>query len=123
MDERGAALAAPGRTAPLFPGWLPWTLAAVPLVQFLSLGYLLESSARVARAGRLRDGFIGVRKAARLGSVASGILLSLLPVWLVRSLADSAELIDPGGPGARGWRVAVIVLSVATSLHIAVAGS
>jgi thiamine transport system permease protein len=31
VDERGAALAAPGRSAPLFPNWLPWVLAAVPL--------------------------------------------------------------------------------------------
>ena len=43
-------------------------LAAVPLVQFLSLGYLLESSARVARTGRIRDGLIGVRLAARVGA-------------------------------------------------------
>src|SRR5262245_23406215 len=36
-------------------------LAALPVLQFLSLGYLLEAGARVARSGRLRDGFIGVR--------------------------------------------------------------
>ena len=47
-------------------------LAALPLAQFLSLGYFLESSARVARTGRLRDGLIGVRRAARLGGVALG---------------------------------------------------
>src|SRR4051812_10434940 len=31
-------------------------LAALPVAQFLSMGYFLESSARVARTGRLRDG-------------------------------------------------------------------
>ena len=36
-------------------------LAAVPVLQFLSLGYLLEATGRVARSGRLRDGLIGVR--------------------------------------------------------------
>ena len=41
------------------------TLAALPLVQVLSLGYFLESAARVARTGRLRDGVIGARRAAR----------------------------------------------------------
>ena len=30
-------------------------LAALPVLQLLSLGYLLESSGRVARTGRLRD--------------------------------------------------------------------
>ena len=44
-------------------------LAAVPVVQFLSLGYLLEASGRVARSGRLRDGALGVRPAARVGGV------------------------------------------------------
>src|SRR5271168_1542880 len=44
-------------------------LAALPVIQVLSLGYFLESSARVARTGRLRDGLIGVRRAARVGCV------------------------------------------------------
>src|SRR5262245_39482409 len=44
-------------------------LAAIPVLQFLSLGYLLEAGGRVARSGRLRDGWIGVRTAARLGGV------------------------------------------------------
>src|SRR5205807_1705985 len=42
-------------------------LAAVPVLNFLSLGYLLEAGGRIARTGRLRDGFIGVRQAARAG--------------------------------------------------------
>ncbi len=81
-------------------------LAALPLVQFLSLGYLLESSARVARTGRIRDGLIGVRLAARVGGLAAGIWLSLVPAWLVGIRARSAELIDPGGPIARRWQMA-----------------
>ena len=43
-------------------------LAALPVAQFLSLGYFLESSARVARSGRLRDGLIGVRPARGWGA-------------------------------------------------------
>src|SRR5438045_7866522 len=39
-------------------------LAAVPILQFLTLGYLLEAGGRVARTGKLRNGFIGVRIAA-----------------------------------------------------------
>ena len=81
------------------------TLAALPMLQFLSLGYLLESSARVARSGRLRDGFVGVRRAARIGGLAAGIWLATVPAWLVGTVARSAELIDPGGRAARGWRV------------------
>jgi hypothetical protein len=96
-------------------------LAAVPLVQLLSLGYLLESSARVARSGRLRDGLIGVRPAARIGGAAWGTCLSLAPAWLVSSLAYSAELIDPGGSVARGWRSGLVIVTVLSLFHIAAA--
>jgi hypothetical protein len=94
-------------------------LAALPILQFTSLGYLLESSARVARTGRLRDGFIGVRKAARVGGVAAAIWLSLVPAWLVSSYAHSAELIDPGGRVARNWQLALVVATLVSLLHIA----
>jgi hypothetical protein len=95
-------------------------LAALPVVQFLSLGYFLESSARVARTGRLRDGLVGVRKAARVGGLAAGIWLSLVPAWLAGSYSRSADLIDPGGRSARNWRVALVVVAVIALLHIAV---
>jgi hypothetical protein len=94
-------------------------LAALPLIQFLSLGYFLESSARVARTGRLRDGLIGVRTAARIGCVAAASWLSLIPAWLVGSYASSAELIDPGGPTARHWRIGLVVVTLISLLHIA----
>jgi len=94
-------------------------LAALPVVQFLSLGYFLESAARVARTGRLRDGLVGVRRAARAGGVAAGIWLSLIPAWLVGSRARSAELIDTGGRVALGWRIALVVVTVISLMHIA----
>ena len=96
------------------------TLAALPIIQVLSLGYFLESSARVARTGRLRDGFIGVRKAARIGGVAAASWFSLVPAWLVGSYARSAELIDPGGPTARRWWIGLFVVTAVSLFHIAI---
>jgi hypothetical protein len=94
-------------------------LAALPILQFLSLGYLLEAGGRVARSGRLREGFIGVRLAARLGGVVLGSWLLLLPVRLVSGMAYSAYVIDPGGTVARAWRIGLLVLIGLTALHIA----
>jgi hypothetical protein len=96
-------------------------LAALPVLQFLSLGYLLEAGGRVARTGRLRDGFIGVRLAARLGGIVLGCWLLLLPVRLVAGLARSAQVIDPGGRVAEGWRVGLLVLIGFTAVHIGTA--
>lgn len=93
-------------------------LSAMPILQLLSFGYLLESGGRVARTGRLRDALIGVRRAARLGSMVIGCALMLLPVRLIASWASSAQLVDPGGPIARRWRVGLLILTVLMVLHM-----
>ena len=93
-------------------------LAAIPVVQFLSLGYMLEAGGRVARTGRLRDGFIGVRLAGRLGGVVLGIWLLLLPVRFVSDLTVSASIIEPGSRIAMMWRVGLFVLIGVTAFHI-----
>ena len=64
-------------------------LATIPVLNLLSLGYLLESSGRVARTGKLRKGFIGISKAYRVGAFIAGTWICLLPlrflsgVWCV----------------------------------------
>jgi len=98
-------------------------LAALPVVQFLTLGYLLESGGRVARTGRLREGFIGVRIAARMGSIVLGSWLMLLPLRIVSSLWASAQLIDPDGPVASGWKTFLTILTVFMVVHIVAACS
>jgi len=92
-------------------------LATIPLLQLLSLGYLLEVSGRVARSGELRSGFVGLTKAAALGRVLIAVLLLQLPLWLAISLRDSAVLIDRESSIARNWRIAVPLLSLAIGLQ------
>jgi hypothetical protein len=96
------------------------TLAALPVIQVVTLGYFLESSARVARTGRLRDGLIGVRPAARIGGLAAAIWLALVPAWFVGTYAQAAELIDPGGPSARHWRIGQLIVTLLSLLYIAI---
>src|SRR6185312_14672818 len=96
-------------------------LSAVPIFQFLSFGYLLESGGRVARSGRLRDALVGFRKAARVGRIVIGCWVLLLPLRFVSSLATSAQIIDPGGSIARTWRLLLLVLTVLTALHLVAA--
>jgi hypothetical protein len=118
-------------------GWIAWAwewcfgmaallvglavLAAVPILQFLTLGYLLEAAGRVGRTGRLRDGFIGARPAARVGSIFLGTALMLLPLQFIASLALSAEIIEPGGRVARGWHAALVILTALMAAHIGLA--
>jgi hypothetical protein len=94
-------------------------LAALPLLNFLSLGYLLEVGGRIARERRLRAGFIGVRQAARIGGVILAVwLLMLIPLQIVSYLALSAELIEPGGVIAQRYRTWLTILTVVLGIHI-----
>ena len=96
-------------------------LSAMPVFQFLAFGYLLESGGRVARTGRLRAGFVGCRKAARVGRMVIGCTLMMLPLWFASSMASDAAIVDPGGRVARGWRIALIVLTALLFAHMAIA--
>lgn len=92
-------------------------ISVVPVVNLLSLGYLLHVSGTIARTGRLRDGFIGVRRAGRLGGIVLGIWLVLWPARLLAMLRDSAVIVDPQQAG--GWSVGLGILTALTCLHIA----
>ncbi len=72
-------------------------LASLPVLQIVSLGYLLVAGARVARGDRLRDCVPGLALLGRLGAIALGLWLLLWIPRLLASLARDASLIDPDG--------------------------
>ncbi|QJW92640.1 hypothetical protein [Frigoriglobus tundricola] len=92
-------------------------LAAVPVGQFLAFGYLLESGGRVARTGRLRDGFIGIRTAAKFGGGALAGFLLWLPLYFLSIQAQAARIIDPHGRIARQWEFWLSLLATLAALH------
>ena len=94
-------------------------LATIPILQFLSLGYLLESSGRIIRSGRIRDGFIGVRAAAGLGGIGLGIFLTMLPVRFFSSLWYSSLLLNGESNRTTGLRLVVFALLLLTTIHMA----
>ncbi len=96
-------------------------LAAIPVLNFLTLGYLLEVGGRMGRSGRFFSCFIGVRPAARVGSIVLGTYLMTIPLQLVSSMWQSAEIIDPGGTAARGWKTALFFSTVLVGFHILLA--
>ena len=96
-------------------------LSAIPIVQFVSLGYLLEASSRIAKSGRIRDGFIDISKFARIGSMVIGTWLLLLPLRYLSSLSLDAHLVDPGSFSARAYRIALLVCTVMMIGHILLA--
>ncbi|WP_395717073.1 hypothetical protein [Prosthecobacter sp.] len=92
--------------------------SVVPVLNFLSLGYLLHVSGTIARTGRIRDGFIGVRKASVIGSIAAGTWLVVWPARLVSGMWRDAELIAPGSRVAKAWHAGLIAIIVIVIAHI-----
>jgi hypothetical protein len=93
-------------------------LSAIPMLNFLSLGYLLEVSGRVAETGKLRAGFVGVRKASLAGTIVAGTFLVLLPARFAAGMWNDARLVAPGSAVESQWRIALIVITILTFAHI-----
>ena len=93
--------------------------SVVPVLNFLSLGYLLNASATVARTGRWRDGFVGARKASLIGGIIAGTWMVLWPVRIVAGFWQDAQLIAPASVASRAWHAGLIALTVLTFMHIA----
>ena len=98
-------------------------LATIPILNLLSLGYLLEVCGRVGQSKRIRDGFIGIEKAAVAGSIIAGTWLMILPLRFLSSLARDAYLIDPTSPRPRLIGTILTILTVLMVLHILTAWS
>jgi hypothetical protein len=96
-------------------------LAAIPLLNFLALGYLLEAEGRVARTGKLRYAFPLLPLAPRLGSIALGVWLWMWPIRWITDAAADAQLIAPGTPVALGWTIAKSWLAAGIAVHLILA--
>lgn len=93
-------------------------ISAIPVLNLLSLGYLLEASARVGRSGRLRDGLIGLERFAAGGRIVLACWLWILPLRLVDSFRRDAELIAPGSDRAISLRITLVVLTLIIGVHL-----
>lgn len=71
-------------------------IVTIPVLQFFALGYLLNAARRLAKTGRIRDGFVGVREASRVGQFALGAWLVFLPFRLLLAMNADAALISLG---------------------------
>ena len=96
-------------------------LAAIPIVNFIALGYLLDVEGRVARSGKFRDAFPLLPLAPRIGSMVIGIWIFLLPLRLLAWTAADARLISPGSAADRGWHLALNLSMVLVTIHICLA--
>lgn len=96
-------------------------IAAIPIVNFIALGYLLEAEGRVGRSGRFRDGFPLLGLAPRLGSIALGVYLWLLPLRIISTNAAAAHIISPGSQHDQGMQAVKWIAGVVIVTHLCLA--
>lgn len=96
-------------------------IAAIPIVNLLALGYMLEAQGRVARTGKLRYALPLLPLAPRLGSIGFGIWFWLLVVRFVADVAQDATIIAPRSVAATGWGLALSVVSAGVAVHLVLA--
>lgn len=96
-------------------------LAAIPIVNFLALGYLLEAEGRVARTGKLRYAMPLLPLAPKLGGIALGVWIWCKFVRIVADAAGDAELIAPGSTVSIAWRIGLVVVAIGVAVHLVLA--
>lgn len=77
-----------GFLVPLMAG-----LAALPGLNLVSLGMLLNAEREVGNSGRLRDGFPLLPISARIGTIGIMVGLGLIPIFMLASLEQSYGII------------------------------
>jgi len=93
-------------------------LSAIPFLNFIALGYLLDAEARVGRSGRFRDAFPLRPFIPRIATAFLGIILISLPLWILTGVARDAAIIAPGSNVARRWEIAVGILTILAGIHL-----
>lgn len=93
-------------------------LAALPPLNVVALGVMLEAEGRVVRSGRLRDGIPFAGALPRLGAIVVGTWAWLLVVRFVARASADAALIAPGGAADRLWAAALPVTATLVGCHL-----
>ena len=89
-------------------------LTAIPLLQLIAFGYLLEVSGRLALGATLGSALSHRHEAGRIGLAAIGLWVASLPVQLMAHWESVATVIDPGSRQASLlWSAAVAMAVVA----------
>jgi len=91
-------------------------LAAVPVLNMLALGYLLEAEGRVARTGKLRYAFPLLSVAPRIGMAGLLIFLALVPIRILATQIGVASDLD--APQVRGMLIGLRILQVVVALFL-----
>ena len=97
-------------------------LAAIPGLNILTLGYLIDPQKRVAQTGQLRNGFPLMVLAPRLGVIVFFCILFLIPVRLQATrVSDAAVILGESHARVEQMAVHLRVLQTVVAAHLILA--
>jgi len=85
-------------------------MTALPVIQLIAFGYLLDVAGRLAAGARLRDTLDWLRPAGQLGLAIVAIVLVAMPIHLLTHWGRAADLVSPGTSQADAIRTLSVVL-------------
>ncbi len=93
-------------------------VAAIPVLQLASLGYLLTAGGRLAAGQSWRTCLPGLRLAGKLGVFGLWASVLFLPVILIQDLAQSAQILQPNSQIATVWRLGAVLTALIWIVHV-----
>ncbi len=97
-------------------------LAAIPGLNILTLGYLVDPQKRVAQTGRFRDGFPLMILAPRLGVIVFFSVLFLIPIRLQATrVSDAAVILGENHPQVVSMASNLFILQTIIAVHLMLA--
>jgi hypothetical protein len=93
-------------------------LTAIPILQLIAFGYLLEVSGRLKNGGQIRNALPQLRQAGSIGMAAAAIFLAALPAQLLTHWESVAQIIDANSSQAKLLRVAAIASSILAMIYL-----
>ena len=93
-------------------------LTAIPLVQLITLGYLVDVSGRLASGGKVRDALINLHQAGTIGLAMIAVMIAALPSQLLAHWEFVAQTIDPGSSQASNLRSGALVFSLFAIIYL-----
>jgi hypothetical protein len=88
-------------------------ITAIPILQLIAFGYLLDVAGRLTAGGKLRESLPNLGRAGMIGLTASAVFLASLPTQLLVHWESVAQLINPDSSQATVLRVLAITFSIA----------
>lgn len=96
---------------------LAW-LTAIPVLQLIAFGYLLDVSGRLKNGRKLRDSVPKLSYAGSIGLAAVAIFLASLPTQLLTHWESVAQVIDSNSSQARLLRLSAIASSIFATFYL-----